>query len=580
MKNNELEWQALRPDYASYQTFFQTASQLPASSLREVQPRLYESLQWLNNAEAGQFMLLKAEDSTAYFETLADTLQQAEIKTYPVVGAYQAESNQIYWQENVEGSFSSSESIACCQWIEPEQLFGSFYYHKDKLLVNPGLLHKVNGGILVLSIKTLLAQPLMWFRLKKMVEEQRFEWLVWNDHQALLLPIEAMPLHLRVILVGDRLSLEELEFMEPNISSTALYGEYEYDMYLEDETALSQWCGFVNGLCQKYRLPSLSADAWQVLLTQGAREHEDQLILSLDLEFLLRQLRYAMRFNHDAYLGAEALKKAQENRLWRHSYLLERSRDEILQGQVTIHTEGEMVGQINGLSVLDYPGYPDLIGEPTRITCVAHIGDGELVDIERKAELGGNIHAKGMMIMQAYLNSELRLDQPQPFSASVVFEQSYGEVDGDSASLAELCALISTLSQHPIDQQIAVTGAVDQFGQVQPIGGVNQKIEGFFDICQQRGLTGSQGVIIPLANVRHLVLNESVIQAVKENKFHIWPVVHVAEAITLLTHQPYYEEQCENPQSNEHLLAIIHDRITQANNQDRPKLPWFLRLFR
>ncbi|AYY80070.1 MULTISPECIES: AAA family ATPase [Proteus] len=580
MKNNELEWQALRPDYASYQTFFQTASQLPASLLREVQPRLYESLQWLNNAEPGQFMLLKADDSSAYFDMLTDTLTQAEIKTYPVIGAYQAESNKIYWQENVQGTFSSSESITCCQWIEPEQLFGSFYHHKDNVTVSPGLLHKVNGGILVLSIKSLLAQPLMWFRLKKMVESQRFEWLIWNDNQSLPLPIESMPLNLRVILVGDRLSLEELEFMEPELSSTALYGEYEYDMYLEDEKALSQWCSFVNALCQKYRLPSLSADAWEVLLTQAARQHEDQLILSLDLEWILRQLRYAIRFNHDAYLNADALKKAEENRLWRHSYLLERSRDEILQDQVMIQTEGEAVGQINGLSVLDYPGYPDLIGEPTRITCVAHIGDGEFTDVERKAELGGNLHAKGMMIMQAYLNSELRLDQPQPFSTSIVFEQSYGEVDGDSASLAELCALISTLALQPIDQQIAVTGAVDQFGQVQPIGGVNQKIEGFFDICQQRGLTGSQGVIIPLANIRHLVLNESVQQAVKEEKFHIWPVTHVAEAITLLTRQPYYEEQCEPEQSDAHLLAVIHDRITLANNQDRPKLPWFLRLFR
>ncbi|WP_193014227.1 MULTISPECIES: AAA family ATPase [Gammaproteobacteria] len=580
MKNNELEWQALRPNYASYQTFFQTASQLPASLLREVQPRLYESLQWLNNADSGQFMLLKADDSAAYFDMLTDTLTQSEIKTYPVVGAYQAESNKLYWQENVQGAFSSSESITCCQWIEPEQLFGSFYYHKNEVTVSPGLLHKVNGGVLVLSIKSLLAQPLMWFRLKKMVEEQRFEWLVWNDNQSLPLPIESMPLNLRVILVGDRLSLEELEFMEPEFSSNALYGEYEYDMYLEDENALSQWCGFVNTLCQKYHLPSLSADAWEVLLTQAARQHEDQLILSLDLEWILRQLRYAMRFNHDAYLNADALKKAEENRLWRHSYLLERSRDEILQDQIMIQTEGEAVGQINGLSVLDYPGYPDLIGEPTRITCVAHIGDGEFTDVERKAELGGNLHAKGMMIMQAYLNSELRLDQPQPFSASIVFEQSYGEVDGDSASLAELCALISTLALHPIDQQIAVTGAVDQFGQVQPIGGVNQKIEGFFDICQQRGLTGSQGVIIPLANIRHLVLNENVQQAVKEEKFHIWPVTHVAEAIMLLTRQPYYEEQGEPEQSDAHLLAVIHDRITLANNQDRPKLPWFLRLFR
>lgn len=580
MKNNELEWQALRPDYASYQTFFQTASQLPASLLREVQPRLYESLQWLNNAGSGQFMLLKAEDSAAYFDTIADTLLQSEVQTYPVVGAYQAEANQIYWQEDVQGTFSSSEPIVCCHWIEPEQLFGSFYCHKDKVTVTPGLLHKANGGILVLSIRTLLAQPLMWFRLKKMVEEQRFEWLVWNENQSLPLPIESMPLNLRVILVGDRLSLEELEFMEPELSESAFYGEYELDMYLEDADTLSQWCGFINALCQKYRLPSLSPDAWEVLLTQAARQHEDQLILTLDLEFILRQLRGALRFNHDAYLNADALKKAEENRLWRHSYLLERSRDEILQGQVMIQTDGDAIGQINGLSVLDYPGYPDLIGEPTRITCVAHIGDGEFIDVERKAELGGNIHAKGMMIMQAYLNSELRLDQPQPFSASVVFEQSYGEVDGDSASLAELCALISTLAQQPIDQQIAVTGAVDQFGQVQPIGGVNQKIEGFFEICQQRELTGSQGVIIPLANIRHLVLSDNVIQAVKEEKFHIWPVTHVAEAIMLLTRQPYYEEQATESQQNEHLLAVIHDRITLANNQDRPRLPWFLRFLR
>lgn len=580
MKNNELEWQALRPDYASYQTLFQTASQLPASLLKEVQPRLYESLQWLNNADSGQFMLLKADDSAAYFDVLIETLQQSEIKTYPVVGTYQIESNKIYWQDNVQGAFSSSTPISYCQWIEPEQLFGSFYTHKDKVTVSPGLLHQVNGGILLLSIKTLLAQPLMWFRLKQMVEKQRFEWLVWNDNQALPLPIDGMPLHLRIILVGDRLSLEELEFMEPELSGSALYGEYEYDMYLEDEDMLAQWCGFVNALCQKHRLPFLSDDAWPVLLTQAAREHEDQLILSLEIEWILRQLRDALRFNRDSYLSADSLKKAQENRLWRHSYLLERSRDEILQGQVMIQTEGEIIGQINGLSVLDYPGYPDLIGEPARITCVAHIGDGEFIDVERKAELGGNIHAKGMMIMQAYLNAELRLEQPQPFSASVVFEQSYGEVDGDSASLAELCALISTLAQQPIDQQIAITGAVDQFGQVQPIGGVNQKIEGFFDICQQRGLTGLQGVIIPLANVRHLVLNENVQQAVKENKFHIWPVTHVAEAITLLTRQPYYEEQSEEGQTSEHLLAVIHDRITLANNQDRPKLPWFLRLFR
>lgn len=177
--------------------------------------------------------------------------------------------------------------------------------------------------------------------------------------------------------------------------------------------------------------------------------------------------------------------------------------------------------------------------------------------------------------MQAYLNYELKLEQPQPFSASIVFEQSYGEVDGDSASLAELCALISALALQPIDQQIAVTGAVDQFGYVQPIGGVNEKIEGFYDICAQRGLTGQQGVIIPMANVRHLCVKEAVVNAVQEGQFHIWPVEHVAQAITLLTNQPYFEQQAEG--DNVHLLALIQERINQANSPEKPKLPWFLK---
>ncbi len=177
--------------------------------------------------------------------------------------------------------------------------------------------------------------------------------------------------------------------------------------------------------------------------------------------------------------------------------------------------------------------------------------------------------------MQAYLNYELKLEQPQPFSASIVFEQSYGEVDGDSASLAELCALISALALQPIDQQIAITGAVDQFGYVQPIGGVNEKIEGFFDICEKRGLTGNQGVIIPMANVRHLCTKSAVVEAVKEGQFHIWPVEHVAQAITLLTKQPYFEQQAE--EENVHLLALIQERINQANSPDKARLPWFLK---
>lgn len=193
-----------------------------------------------------------------------------------------------------------------------------------------------------------------------------------------------------------------------------------------------------------------------------------------------------------------------QQREWREGFLAERMQDEILQEQILIETEGERIGQINALSVIEFPGHPRAFGEPSRISCVVHIGDGEFTDIERKAELGGNIHAKGMMIMQAFLMSELQLEQQIPFSASLTFEQSYSEVDGDSASMAELCALISALADVPVNQSIAITGSVDQFGRAQPVGGLNEKIEGFFAICQQRELTGKQGVIIPTANIRHL----------------------------------------------------------------------------
>ena len=213
--------------------------------------------------------------------------------------------------------------------------------------------------------------------------------------------------------------------------------------------------------------------------------------------------------------------------------------------------------------MLDFPGHPRPWGEPSRITCVVHYGDGEVMDIERKSELGGNLHAKGMMIIQAYLISELELEQQLPFSASMVFEQSYSEVDGDSASLAELCALISALSQQPLTQSIAVTGSVDQLGNIQPVGGLNEKIEGFFAVCSQRELTGKQGVIIPQTNVRHLSLNNDVVEAVKAGQFHLWAVDSVEEAIEILCGKKWRTDD-----ETEDLLSLIQERIARATQPE------------
>ncbi|WP_305809566.1 S16 family serine protease, partial [Sodalis-like endosymbiont of Proechinophthirus fluctus] len=270
-------------------------------------------------------------------------------------------------------------------------------------------------------------------------------------------------------------------------------------------------------------------------------------------------------------LTAAAFTDSERTRVWRESYLSERMQDEIAEGQIMVETEGQVIGQVNALSVLDFPGHPLPFGEPSRISCVVHFGDGEINDVERKAELGGNIHAKGIMIMKAFLMSALKLNQQMPFSASMVFEQSYSEVDGDSASLAEGIALISALANKPINQQIAVTGSVDQFGRVQPIGGINEKIEGFFSLCQARKLTGAQGVIFPTANVRHLCLNDDVIEAVREGKFSLWAVETINETLEILTAMPFDHDKRPS------LLASIRERIANVNLYERQRLPWGFR---
>ncbi|WGL96178.1 Lon protease family protein [Arsenophonus nasoniae] len=576
MISNELIWQNLAPDYEPYLNLFASADKLDNATLASIQPRLYNSLErFLSTSTYSPFAVIRAVECHSYLSELAKCIKNITPSSVPINGDYQQSNGRFHWQESTKGVFTPCHSVYFCNWIEMPQLFGSVHQQQNSVHIEPGLLHKINGGVLLLSVGALLAQPLMWQRLKQMIMQKRFEWLPANDNQFLPYPIDSMPLDIKLILVGDDFSLEQLEAKEPELFAQATYGEYEFELNFEHSGQLSLWMQFVKQIITDYQLPALTADAWPIFITQAIRYTEDKSTLPLDIIWLTRCLTEANQFQQDNQLTAKSFQTAIRQRQWQHSYRAIRNLDDILQKQVFIKTEGEMIGQINGLSVMQYPGHPELIGEPSRITCVAHFGDGEFTDVERKAELGGNIHAKGMMIMQAYLNYELKLEQPQPFSVSIVFEQSYNEVDGDSASLAELCALISALSLQPIDQQIAVTGAVDQFGYVQPIGGINQKIESFFDVCFQRELTGQQGVIIPMANIRHLCLKADLIEAVKSGVFHIWPVEHVSEAISILTKHAYYKQQYDT--NNLHLLALIQERITQVNNQERPKFMGLLK---
>ena len=576
LTSTQLTWQNLQPDSSQYQSVFSRIADEETDSLASVQPRLLNALAHLHHQTQGfPLLLIRSQENRDYLSLIAQTAQRFSATATTLFGGdYHIIADNVTLQppSNKDRPFTSQGEVHFAEWIEMEQLFGCVRSHKDRIQLEPGLIHRANGGTLILSLRSFLAQPLLWMRLKKCVEQGFVDWISQDERRPLPVSIPPLPLQLNLVLCGDREALAEFQELDPETHEMSIYTEFEENIQVLDEDDMFSWCRWTVDLAKQANLPLPEADFWPELIKEGVRYSGDQETLPLCPRWLLRQIRESSLMGES--ITAETLRDALDARLWRENYLNERMRDEILLKQILIETEGEVVGQINGLSVVEYPGHPRAWGDPSRITCVVHPGDGEFTDVERKAELGGNIHAKGMMIMQAYLIAELELEQQLPFSASLVFEQSYSEVDGDSASLAELCALISALANQPVNQQIAVTGSVDQFGNVQPVGGLNEKIEGFFDICHQRELTGQQGVIIPACNVRHLCLNQEVVNAVEQGRFHIWAIDRADEALPLLTGKEWNIENVEG----DCLLGTIQERISQLNQQqDISHRPWPLR---
>nr|WP_318382126.1 Lon protease family protein [uncultured Enterobacter sp.] len=578
MTITKLAWHDLVPDTDSYQDVFNQSDVAPenALTLGDTQPRLQYALeQLLHPLASSRFLLAKAPEETEYLGLIADTAGQLLPEEPPLVGGqYLIEGHTVTFNPVAghDANFTTKSHVVVADWVEAEQLFGCLRQFNQSITLQPGMVHQANGGVLVISLRTLLAQPLLWMRLKTMVTRQRFDWVSFDESRPLPLSIPSMPLQLKVILVGERDSLAEFQEMEPELAGQSIYSEYEDNLQIDDADTLAQWCAWVQHVALTTDLPVPAPDAWPVLIREAVRYTGDQETLPLCPLWLGRQLREVAALGADDRVDADQLQTMLSQREWREGYLPERIQDEILLEQILIETDGERVGQINALSVVEFPGHPRAFGEPSRISCVVHIGDGEFNDIERKSELGGNIHAKGMMIMQAFLMAELQLEQQIPFSASLTFEQSYSEVDGDSASMAELCALISALADVPVNQSLAITGSVDQFGRAQPVGGLNEKIEGFFAICQQRGLTGKQGVIIPAPNVRHLCLKQELLDAIAAEQFFIWAIDDVTDALPLLTNLVWDGE------GQTTLSQTIQERIAQATQLDaRHRFPWPLR---
>ncbi len=422
--------------------------------------------------------------------------------------------------------------------IERQAQFGALI--TDFTLLKPGSLHKANGGYLVLPMIELLRLWLPWEALKRSLKERK---VVMEDALEQLgyimtrtLRPEPIPLNIKIILVGDTNLYHLLYAYEPDFPKLF---KIRAQMAERMHWAKDEVQGFIAHLCnvaRKREMLPLHRSAVARLIELAAELAEDQERLTLKValvEDMLKESEYFTRKAHRQVVMAQDVEQAVSQRRYRASMLEERMREAVTRGFINVETDGAKVGQINGLAVLDQGDHA--FGQPGRITASLSLGKEGVVDIEREAELSGPFHTKGVLILSGFLRDRFGGRGPLALTASLVFEQSYGMIDGDSASLAELLAILSRLAGSPLRQDLAVTGSVSQQGQVQAIGGVNAKVEGFFRLCEARGLSGNQGVVIPAANVKNLMLHPEVVEAVKKKSFTVYAVEHVDQALELFT---------------------------------------------
>ncbi len=434
------------------------------------------------------------------------------------------------------------------------------------LLIKAGAIHRASDGYLLLDIRALLMEPFSWTALKRTLK--RGEIAVEDVGRFLgltstvTLEPDPIPLKVKVALFGERLLYFLLCVYDPELSEHfKVLADFEDDFSRTPDNE-AVFARLLASIARRDTLKPLERTAVERIVEHAARlaDHSGKLSLRVkELREVLIELDFCAREGGRSVIGRADVVRALEARIRRVSRIRDRAQELIVERVALIDTEGARIGQVNGLSVIEIGGFA--FGRPTRITCQTRLGAGKVVDIEREVELGGPIHSKGVLILSGFLAGRYALDSPMSLFASLVFEQSYGGVEGDSASSAELYALLSALAEAPLRQDLAVTGSVNQLGVVQAIGGVNEKIEGFFDICAARGLTGMQGVLIPSANVQHLMLREDVVRACAEGRFAVYPVVSIDEGIALLTGLEAGERQADGAFPAGGVNRKVEDRL-------------------
>jgi lon-related putative ATP-dependent protease len=450
--------------------------------------------------------------------------------------------------------------------IEKEPRFGALV--TDFSMIRPGELHKANGGYLVIPTRELLLSPLSYPALKRALQtgqltiEEAMEMSGFFTVKSL--HPEPIPLNVKVITIGEGMWYHQLYQADPDFREMfKVKADFDSSMERTLEN-VNVYGAFICSLHQKEGLNALTAEAIAAVVDYSTRlaDHQGKLSTRFDIiADVVREANFYAKQDGEELIDRKHIKKTLEERIYRSDLYAEKTREMIEKEFVLIDTKGEEVGQINGLSVLSLGDFS--FGRPSRVTASVAPGRGRVVDIEREANLGGPLHTKGVLILSGYLSEKFADDKPLSLAARLVFEQSYGGVDGDSASSTELYALLSALSNVPIQQRFAVTGSVNQHGEVQAIGGVNQKIEGYFEVCKVQGLTGEQSVLIPKSNVQNLMLKDEVVEAVREGKFHIYPVGTIDEGIEILTGVSAGERQADGTFPPGTIFNLVNQRLTE-----------------
>jgi lon-related putative ATP-dependent protease len=422
--------------------------------------------------------------------------------------------------------------------IEHRAEFGTLV--TDFSAIKAGALHRANGGYLILDVLDLLRNPLAWDGLKRALRNGEIRIEELSQQLSLIatasLAPEPIPLDVKVVLIGDPSTYYLLYNLDDDFQELfKVKADFAADMDWTSEN-LEKVALFVHDRCEEGQLKHFELGAVAKVVEYAARMVEDQEKLTTRFSLVkdvIHEASYWAGHNGHELVTSEDVQKAIQEKVYRASQIEERIREQIDKGFIMVDTDGEVVGQVNGLSIIDLGDY--YFGKPSRITAQTFMGRDGVINIEREAKMSGSIHDKGVMILSGYMGGKYAQDRPLNLSASICFEQSYGSVDGDSASSTELYALMSRLSGLPIKQSIAVTGSVNQRGEVQPVGGVTKKVEGFYDVCQVKGPSADQGVIIPKQNVRNLMLRDDVVKAVREGRFHLYSVETIDDGMSVLT---------------------------------------------